>query len=127
MDGGDCCLLCKYMGGDNAFVNSVPSYVAENIDKVSIDEMAASISETLKSSAGIDMSSELVSRHVLEHMSDKRVVLNAILGDLRTLLKTTMRHSVVVNEETHQTSIDHKSCALYLDAVKQVVSLYRTI
>lgn len=123
----DSCLLCKYIGGDNTYINSVSGYVAENIDKVSIDEMCVSISQTLQSSAGVDMTPAQVFRHVTEHISDKRVVLNSILGDLRTLLKTTMRHSVVVNEETNQTSIDHKSCALYLDAVKQVVSLYRTI
>ena len=31
------CLLSKYTGGNNNFINSIPGYVAENIDKVSID------------------------------------------------------------------------------------------
>ena len=123
----DCCLLCKYTGGDNAFINSVPGYVSENIDKASLDEMCRVISETLQSSADVNMTRDQVSRHVMQHMSDKRVVLNSILNDLRGLLRTTMRYNVNVDEETHQTSIDHKSCALYLDTVKQVVALYRTI
>ena len=35
----DGCLLCKYTGGDNNFINCIPGYVAENIDRVSVDEM----------------------------------------------------------------------------------------
>ena len=120
------CVLCKHMGGQNKYVNTIPAYVAANIDRVSMHEMCVQISRSLRTEAAMEVDVADVALHVKEHICDKKIVLNNILQDLRGLLKTTIKHSVVVNEETSQSSIDHKACTLYLDTVKQVVALYRT-
>ena len=120
------CVLCKHMGGENKFINTIPAYVAGNIDKVSMHEMCLQISKSLQTEADMEVHAADVALHVKEHICDKKIVLNNILQDLRGILKTTIKHSVLVNEETNQSSIDHKACALYLDTVKQVVALYRT-
>lgn len=118
------CLLCQYAGGSNAALNAIPSFVADNIDKISPREMYVQIRQVLADS-GLEVTVEEVRVHVCEHMSEKRVVLHSIMHDLRGLLRTTIRHSVVVDEESQVATIDHKACALYLDTVKQVVALYR--
>jgi hypothetical protein len=119
------CLLCKHMGGAHACINSVPQYVSDNIDKVDLAEMCKQIAASL-AEHGMAVDAESVQNHIQNHSSEKKVVLHGIMQDLRSLMKSALQHSVVINEETCQSSIDHKASALYLDTVKQVVALYRT-
>ena len=121
-----CCLLCKHMGGEFACINAIPEYVSENVDKVSLDEICVQISDILSDNR-MSMSAGNIKKHLREHLCEKKIVLNGILHDLRGLMQAAIQHSVVVNEETNQSSIDHKACALYLDTVKQVVALYRSV
>lgn len=124
MADGEGCVLCQYTGGSNAAVNGIASFVGDNIEKMKMAEMCAQIQQVL-AEANVAVTAHDVRVHVQEHISEKRVVLHSIMHDLRGLLRTTIRHSVLVDEETQVASIDHKACALYLDTVKQVVSLYR--
>jgi hypothetical protein len=119
------CLICRKTGGEDAYINAIPAFVSENVEKMSLQEMAVQISRALKHDLDIDMSPTLVETHVKEHMSEKRVVMHSILTDLRQLLKTTLQHSVVTHDDTGACTIDHKACSLYLETVKQVVALYR--
>ena len=119
------CVICKQTGGHDEYINAIPVYVGDNIDKIGTREMAVHISTSLKFDKGIDISSERVETHIREHMSDRKVVMHGILHDLRKLLQTTLQHSVVTHDESGACTIDHKACGLYLDTVKQVVSLYR--
>jgi hypothetical protein len=117
------CLLCKHMGGAHPVLNAIPQYVTDNVDKVSLSAMAAQISDTIAEHTEFESSPEEVERHLREHMSEKKLVMHHILQDLRVLMRTAMRNSVVESEEA--LVIDHKACALYLDTVKQVAALYR--
>ena len=114
------------MGGEFACINTIPEYVSENVDKVSLDEICVNISDILQEN-NLPMSAGDIKKHLKEHLCEKKIVLNGILHDLRGLMQAAIQHSVVVNEETNQSSIDHKACALYLDTVKQVVALYRSV
>ena len=119
------CLICKHTGGSDAYINAIPGYVNDNIEKISLHEMAVHISRSLQQDMGHEMSAEQVATHLKEPMSDRKIVMHAILHDLRKLLQTTLQHSVVTHEDSGACTIDHKACSLYLDTVKQVVSLYR--
>ena len=119
------CLICRYTGGDDAYINAIPVYVSDNIEKISLREMAVHISRSLRHDLGHEMSTEQVETHLKEHTSDRKIVMHGILHDLRKLLQTTLQHSVVTHEDSGACTIDHKACSLYLDTVKQVVSLYR--
>jgi hypothetical protein len=121
----DECTLCRLTGGTNAVVNGVASFAADNIERIGLREMCVQIQKVLATD-GVDVTVDDVRVHVQEHISEKRVVMHAILHDLRGLLRTTMRHSVIIDEESQVAAIDHKAAALYLDTVKQVVALYRT-
>lgn len=120
------CLICRHMGGEHTFINSIPEYVSENIDKVDLDEICKHISSFVREN-GMQVDAAQIRKHLTDHICDKKIIMNGIIHDLRSLMKSAMQHSVIVNEETSQSSIDHKACSLYLDTVKQIVSLYRTV
>ena len=104
-------------------MNVVPQYVSDNIDKVSLQAMATHISSTINEHTEFETTAAEVEVHLREHMSEKKLVTNHVLQDLRVIMKMAMKNSVIESEEAMV--IDHKACALYLDTVKQVMALYK--
>lgn len=122
----EACFLCQQTGGDNIFINTIPGYVSDNIDKVHVDQMCQMISLTLKAEMKVDLPPSSVKTHLLNHVTDKKIVVTQMIHELRDLMQVAKQNSVMINDETQQTAIDHKTCALYLDVIKQIVFLYKS-
>jgi hypothetical protein len=124
--GQETCFLCQQIGGDNQYINTIPRYVSDNIDKAHIDQMCQVISAEFKAQMNVDLTPSNVKTHLLNHVTDKKVVVTQMIHELRDLMQVARQNSVSINDETQQTVIDHKTCALYLDVIKQIVFLYKS-
>jgi hypothetical protein len=120
------CLLCAYTGGANAVFDEIMAYVADNAHRVHLNELATHVRTALREQLGVDMTREQVREHFLSHECEQRVVLNHVLRDLVEIIAVAKSNCVVVSEEGMQ-SMDPKNTGVYIDAVKQLMCIYKQL
>ena len=116
------CPICRFTDGGNVNIDSVNQYIVENISEVGLDEMVQQVVELLESCH--PMTSDEVKEHILEHITDQRVVLRNLLRDLVSISKVVKSSSVSTCEETGCTVIDPKTLSGYLKTVETITKIY---
>ena len=121
------CVLCAYTDSKHAVFDEIMCYVADNAHRVHINELSAHVKAALQAQLKIDMTLEDVRQHFLSHQCEQKVVLNHVLRDLVDILGVAKSNCVVVSEESGMQSMDHKNTGVYIDAVKQIMSIYKQL
>jgi hypothetical protein len=73
------------------------------------------------------MTQEQIRHHFLSHQCEQKLVLNHVLRDLGDIMGVAKSNFVVVSEETGMQSMDPKNTGVYIDAVKQLMSIYKQL
>lgn len=121
------CKLCAYSGSKHPIFDEIMGYVADNAHRVHINELASHAKSALEHQLEIDMTVEEVRDHFLSHQCDQKVVLNHVLRDLVDIIGVAKSNCVVVSEESGMQSMDHKNTGVYIDAVKQIMLIYKQL
>ncbi len=121
------CKLCAYTGSKHSIFDEIMCYVADNAHRVHINELASHAKSALEHQLEIDMTVEEIHDHFLSHQCDQKVVLNHVLRDLVDIIGVSKSNCVVVSEESSMQSMDHKNTGLYIDAVKQIMLIYKKL
>ena len=117
------CPLCEYTGSEHAIFNEIMAYAAENADTVHLNEIARQVQSEL-AKIQIDMTITEVKNHFLFHACDQTIVLNQVLRDGVELL-AVVKQKCLEHDELGNSVMDIKNIALYLEAVKGLMSLYK--
>lgn len=121
------CQLCAYTGSGHVVFDEIMAYVVDNAHRVHINELAAHVHLALQSQLQIDMTQEQIRHHFLAHQCDQKIVLNHVVRDLVDIIGVAKSNCVVLSEETGMQSMDAKNTGVYLDAVKQLMSIYKQL
>ena len=119
------CPLCAYTGSGHAVFDEIIAYVADNAHRVHINELAAHVQTALRQQLELEMTQEDVRHHFLAHQCDQKVVLNHVVRDLVEIIGVAKSNCVVLSEESGMQSMDAKNTNVYLDAIKQLMSIYK--
>ena len=117
------CPLCEYTGTDHATFNEIMTYATENADKVHLNEISRQVQAELLN-INVHMSVVDVKNHFLFHACDQTIVLNQVLRDGVELLAVVKQKCLQVDDDGNSV-MDIKNIAVYLEAVKGLMSLYR--
>jgi hypothetical protein len=93
---------------------------------VHLNELSTQVHRALREQLQVNMTREQVREHFLSHECEQRVVLNHVLRDLVDVIAVAKRNCVVVSEEGAQ-CMDPKSTCVYIDAIKQLMSIYKQL
>lgn len=121
------CHLCAYLGSDHAVYDEIMCCVTDNAHRVHINELAAHVKIALQQQLQINMTQEQIRHHFLAHQCEQKLVLNHVLRDLVDIIGVAKSNCVVVSEETGLHSMDPKNTGVYIDAVKQIMSIYKQL
>ena len=64
---------------------------------------------------------------LLRHKCEQKIVLNNILRELVDIVGVAKSNCVVISEETGLHSMEAKNTGVYIDAVKQIMSIYKQL
>jgi hypothetical protein len=121
------CHLCTYLGSEHAVFDEIMCYVTDNAHRIHINELAAHVQNALQQQLQIDMTQEQIRHHFLAHQCEQKMVLNHVLRDLVDIIGVAKNNCVVVNEETGLQNMDPKNTGVYIDAIKQIMSIYKQL
>ena len=65
--------------------------------------------------------------HFIKHKCEQKIVLNNILRELVDIVGVAKSNCVVISEETGLHSMEAKNTGVYIDAVKQIMSIYKQL
>jgi hypothetical protein len=120
------CPLCAYTGSEHDVFDEIMSYVADNAHRVHLDELITHVRTALLEQLQIDMGRDHIREHFLSHQCEQKIVLNAVLRDLIDIIGVAKSNCIVTSEEGMQ-SMDPKNTGVYIDAVKQLMSIYKQL
>lgn len=119
------CALCAYTGSGHAVFDEIMAYVSDNAHRVHINELAAHVKRALHEQLQLEMPQEAIREHFLAHQCEQKVVLNHVVRDLLDIISVAKSNCVVLSEESGMQSMDAKNTGVYLDAIKQLMSIYK--
>jgi len=122
----DVCPLCAYTGSDNAVFNEIIDYVGDNSHRAHINELVTHVRNALSEQLQIDMQRPQIREHFLAHQCDQKVVLNSVLRDLVDIVGVAKTNCIVCTEDG-VSSMDPKNTGVYIDAVKQLMCIYKQL
>jgi hypothetical protein len=120
------CALCAYTGSDNPVFNEIMEYVSDNSHRAHINELVTHVRSALSEQLQIDMPRAQIREHFLAHQCDQKVVLNSVLRDLVDIVGVAKSNCIVCTEEG-VSSMDPKNTGVYIDAVKQLMCIYKQL
>jgi len=122
----DACPLCAYTGSDHVVFEEIMGYVADNAHRVHLNELVKHVRVALSERLDISMRNDQIRTHFLSHQCDQKVVLNTVLRDFIDIIGVAKSHCIVASEEGVQ-SMDPKNTSVYIDSVKQLMSIYKQL
>lgn len=120
------CPLCAYTGCDNVVFNEIMQYVSDNSHRAHINELVTHVRTALREQLQIDMTLSQVRDHFISHQCEQKVVLNTVLRDLVDIVSVAKSNCIVCTEEG-VSSMDPKNTGVYIDAVKQLMCIYKQL
>lgn len=120
------CPLCAYTGSEHVVFDEIMAYVADNAHRVHLNELVTHVRTALRDELNIVMQRDHIREHFLAHQCDQRIVLNTVLRDLVDIVGVAKNNCVVTNEEGTQ-SMDPKNTGVYIDAVRQLMCIYKQL
>ena len=121
------CPLCEYAGSDHPLLHEILSYVTDNAHQVHIAELCAQIQPMLRDKLDITMDLPELQEHFIKHKCEQKIVLNNILRELVDIVGVAKSNCVVISEDTGLHSMEAKNTGVYIDAVKQIMSIYKQL
>ena len=120
------CPLCQYTDSENPVFDEIMAYVTDNSHRVHINELVKHVRVALSEKLQITMRNDQIRTHFLSHQCDQKVVLNTVLRDFIDIICVTKSHCVYTNEDG-VSSMDPKNTSVYIDTVKQLMSIYKQL
>jgi hypothetical protein len=117
------CKLCEFTGCENPKFQDIMNYVHDHAHEVHIDGLSAQVQKQLLGEFSLDLTLQQIKTHFLYHKCDQKTVLNHVLRELVPLISVTKQSCSVTQDGT--TIVDPKALNVYLDSVKQVMSVYK--
>lgn len=121
------CELCTYSGVNHPIMDEILSFVTDSAEHMPLHEVCVQVRAALASRLEIHMSEQQIQEHFLTHRCEQPVVLGHVLRDLVDILRVAKSNCIVENVETGQQGMDAKNTAVYLDTIKQIMSVYRQV
>jgi len=118
------CNICRFTGCGNKVIETVNSYIVENVGSVQMHEIIQQVSEIMKEE-NLEMTHEEIHMHIMHHIKSQKVIMNTVLGDLLAMSHVTKNASLVQCEVTGQQMVDNKMMSMYLKIVDQIITVYR--
>ena len=118
----DTCILCSRTGGDDQVMETVNTYIKENIGQVNLREIVAQIVDVLNEEEH-QVTHEHVAQHITEHMKTPKVVMHHKLNELVSLSHLAKDACVYECTETGTQQIDAKMLGSYLKMVDRIVHI----
>lgn len=119
------CYLCR--NAEDAFIKAIPTYVADRVSGMHMSEVCLQISDALREQKGVSISTKDVHEHVTRHICDKRIDACVALQELKSMANLVKGMAQQTDEENGITTVDTKVWAIYLETVKQIMTLHRSI
>ena len=119
------CFLC--MNSEHEEVKKIPTFVNEQISNIGIECICHQIADHLKESQIADLQMHEVYEHLTKHMSNRRIDTYVALQDLKAVCQTVKNSTHTTDEATGTVMVDSKLLGIYLDTVKQVVALHKSV
>lgn len=120
------CPLCAYTGSEHAVFDEIMAYVSDNAHRVHLNEMVKHVQTALNDRLQIDMRRDQIRNHFLAHQCEQKVVLNTVLRDFIDIIGVAKGQCIYASEEGVQ-SMDPKNTSVYIDAVKQLMCIYKQL
>jgi hypothetical protein len=117
------CKLCEFTGCENYKFQDIMNYVHDHAHEVHIDGLCAQVQKQLAAEFSLELTLPQIKAHFLHHKCDQKTVLNNVLRELVPLTMVTKTSCSVTQDGT--TIVDPKALSMYLDSVKQVMTLYK--
>ena len=123
------CKLCQHVGTDHPILEEIFNYVSDNSHQIHITELCKQVQHSLLNDVNppIVVTELELREHFLTHQCDQKIVLNNVLRDLVDIVGVAKSNCVVISEETGLHSMEPKNTGVYLDAVKQIMSIYKQL
>jgi hypothetical protein len=102
------------------------AYVTDNAHRVHLNELVKHVRVALSEKLQISMRNDQIRTHFLAHQCDQKVVLNTVLRDFIDIIGVAKSHCIYANEDGVQ-SMDPKNTSVYIDTVKQLMSIYKQL
>ena len=120
------CRLCELTGSPHPVLDTILAHVSDNAHQVHISELCAQVQPMLADRLQIHMSTSELEEHFLRHRCEQRVVLNSIIRDLLEIVDVAKNNCVVLSEDGARAT-EARNTAVYLDAMKLIMSIYRQL
>ena len=120
------CRLCELTGSPHPVLDTILEHVSDNAHQVHISELCAQVQPMLADRLQIHMSISELEEHFLRHRCEQRVVLSSVLRDLLEIVGVAKNNCVVLSEDGARAT-EAKNTAVYLDAMKLIMSIYRQL
>ena len=120
------CRLCELTGSPHPVLDTILAHVSDNAHQVHISELCAQVQPMLADRLQIHMSISELEEHFLRHRCEQRVVLSSVLRDLLEIVGVAKNNCVVLSEDGARAT-EAKNTAVYLDAMKLIMSIYRQL
>ena len=120
------CRLCELTGSPHPVLDTILAHVSDNAHQVHISELCAQVQPMLADRLQIHMSTAELEEHFLRHRCEQRVVLSSIIRDLLEIVDVAKNNCVVLSEDGARAT-EAKNTAVYLDAMKLIMSIYRQL
>jgi len=117
------CKLCEYAGNDDYKFQAIINFVHEHSHEAHIDGLCAQVQRQLREEFALEMSVEELRTHFLNHKCDQKTVLNNVIRELVPMISVLKQGCSMTQDGT--TIVDPKALNMYLDSVKQVMSLFK--
>ena len=120
------CRLCELTGSPHPVLDTILAHVSDNAHQVHISELCAQVQPMLADRLQIHMSTSELEEHFLRHRCEQRVVLSSVLRDLLEIVGVAKNNCVVLSEDGARAT-EARNTAVYLDAMKLIMSIYRQL
>ena len=120
------CRLCELTGSPHPVLDTILAHVSDNAHQVHISELCAQVQPMLADRLQIHMSTSELEEHFLRHRCEQRVVLSSIIRDLLEIVDVAKNNCVVLSEDGARAT-EARNTAVYLDAMKLIMSIYRQL
>ena len=120
------CRLCELTGSPHPVLDTILAHVSDNAHQVHISELCAQVQPMLADRLQIHMSISELEEHFLRHRCEQRVVLSSIIRDLLEIVDVAKNNCVVLSEDGARAT-EARNTAVYLDAMKLIMSIYRQL
>ena len=120
------CRLCELTGSPHPVLDTILAHVSDNAHQVHISELCAQVQPMLADRLQIHMSTAELEEHFLRHRCEQRVVLSSIIRDLLEIVDVAKNNCVVLSEDGARAT-EARNTAVYLDAMKLIMSIYRQL